>query len=167
MTGVQTCALPICRPSAILLGVVSALVLLPVCYLLLAGVRAGLQAAGLPAPAQQSVSLLLGSSSLLVRGSLLVVATLGAPLIEEMLFRGVFFTFARDLGYPRVALLGSSLLFGMVHFNLAALLPLAVLGIALARLYERSGSLLVTIAAHATFNLVPFIALALGFKPDE
>jgi membrane protease YdiL (CAAX protease family) len=37
-------------------------------------------------------------------------------------------------------------------------------GAALAWLYSRTGNLVSCIAAHATFNLVPFLMLALGWK---
>jgi membrane protease YdiL (CAAX protease family) len=147
---------------ALIQGVLVALVILPVAYGLQWLSALGLKQVGYTAVAQSSVEVLLRSGAGWQRVLIAVFAVGLAPAVEEMLFRGVFFVFVRDLGRPRLALIGSALLFGMVHNNLAALLPLTVFGAALAWLYARTGNLLACIAAHATFNLAPFVLLASG-----
>ncbi|HEY7333028.1 MAG TPA: type II CAAX endopeptidase family protein [Candidatus Limnocylindria bacterium] len=75
-----------------------------------------------------------------------------APIAEELFFRGVVLNaWLREYG-PRVAILGSGLLFAMIHASLFLFLPIAALGIALALLYRATGSLPATIALHAGFN---------------
>lgn len=145
-------------------GVVLALVVLPVAYALQWASALGLRKLGLPAVAQSSVEVLLRSGAGWQRACLGFFAVGLAPAVEEMLFRGVFFCYIRDLGRPRLALVGSAVLFGLVHNNLAALIPLTVFGAALAWLYARTGNLLACIAAHATFNLAPFLLLAFGWQ---
>ena len=87
------------------------------------------------------------------------VAVVLAPLAEEMFFRGVLYTTLRQRGYPRLALWGSATLFGIIHFNLAALCPLIFLALVWTWLYERTGNLLAPITAHVLFNAVNFVAL--------
>jgi membrane protease YdiL (CAAX protease family) len=91
----------------------------------------------------------------------LVVAIVGvAPVAEELFFRGVVYNaWLREYG-PRAAILGSALLFAVIHASLFLLLPIVGLGIALALLYRATGSLPATIALHAGFNgLTLLIAL--------
>lgn len=145
-------------------GVVLALFVLPVAYALQWVSALGLRKLGIPVVAQSSVEVLLRSGSGWQRACIALFAVGLAPAVEEMLFRGVFFCFVRDLGRPRLALVGSAVLFGLVHNNLAALIPLTVFGAALAWLYARTGNLLACIAAHATFNLAPFLLLAFGWQ---
>ena len=82
-----------------------------------------------------------------------------APIGEEILFRGLLYRTLRDNGWPKAALLLSSLIFGLIHFNPMALVPLAYFALLLALLYEKTGSLLAPMAAHAAFNAFNFLAL--------
>jgi membrane protease YdiL (CAAX protease family) len=82
-----------------------------------------------------------------------------APLAEEIFFRGyVFRAMSARKGYAR-GLVYSSMLFGLVHFNLAAFLPLTVGAVLLAVSYRRSGSLWTPIVAHALNNAFAFTLL--------
>jgi membrane protease YdiL (CAAX protease family) len=82
-----------------------------------------------------------------------------APLVEELLFRGVFYTFLKQRGFPRLAVWGTSILFGIIHFNLGALIPLIGLALVWTWLYERTRNLLAPITAHVMFNAVNFLML--------
>ena len=81
-----------------------------------------------------------------------------APLIEEILFRGILYRTLQQVGYPRMGLYGSSILFGLIHSNLVTLLPLTCLALVFARLYDRTNNLMSSIAAHAVFNAVNFFS---------
>jgi membrane protease YdiL (CAAX protease family) len=70
------------------------------------------------------------------------------------------------LGFPRLGRYGTALLFGIMHGNLAAVIPLAFVGWVLAMLYERSGNILAPIVAHVVFNLAPFVLLGLGVEVE-
>ena len=61
------------------------------------------------------------------------------------------------------ALLLSGAIFGLVHMNLGYFLPLAGLGVALALLYEWSGSLWVPVIAHAAWNAITIASVHLTF----
>ena len=95
------------------------------------------------------------------------------PIAEELFFRGVALEAWRHEYGTAVALIGSSVLFGLIHFGLTPIefLPseaprraiLAVSGLIFAVLALRTGSLIAPIAAHATLNGIPFaIAFALS-----
>lgn len=107
-----------------------------------------------PAP-QQAVSLFMeamnNGDQLLIM--LIVTTVIGlAPWIEELLFRGLLFRWL--LGYRSVfaSAVISGLFFGVIHDALASIFPIACLGVALAWLYNRTGSLLTTIVFHSFFN---------------
>lgn len=93
-----------------------------------------------------------------------ILAAVGmlAPLAEEVFFRGyVFGAYSREKGlWP--ALLFSSLVFAVVHFNLEAMLPLFVVGAALAVTYRATGSLVPAIIAHGVNNCVAMLLIYLG-----
>lgn len=84
------------------------------------------------------------------------------PIVEEALFRGfIFGALRRSMGpLPGAAL--SSLAFAALHLSLTAFAPLFVLGLLLAYLYERTGSLYPSVAFHAVFNAGTYLLLALG-----
>jgi CAAX protease family protein len=82
-----------------------------------------------------------------------------APVAEEMLFRGILYPAVKQAGFPRLALWGTALLFAAVHQNLVTFVPLTVLALALAWLYERTDNLWAPITAHAMFNAMNFVIL--------
>jgi uncharacterized protein len=92
--------------------------------------------------------------------AVLMVAVVGvAPIAEEIFFRGVVYNaWLREYGARR-ALIGSAVLFALIHGSVFVMLPIFGLGIALALLYRATGSLPAAIAMHAGFNA---ITLALG-----
>jgi membrane protease YdiL (CAAX protease family) len=88
-----------------------------------------------------------------------VVAVVLAPLVEESLFRGILYPAIKQLGYPRLALWGTSVLFAALHFNEPTFVPLVAFGLVLVRLYEAFGNLLAPIVAHSFFNAANFVIL--------
>lgn len=98
-----------------------------------------------PQPAEQAIAR--------VEPWLVVVAiVILAPIAEEVFFRGVVYNaWLRERG-PRWALIGSSALFAVIHASLVVILPIFLLGLVLAWVYRRTGSILAPIFLHATFN---------------
>ncbi|HEY3107500.1 MAG TPA: CPBP family intramembrane glutamic endopeptidase, partial [Chloroflexota bacterium] len=91
-----------------------------------------------------------------------LAAAVVAPICEETFFRGYIFTalrgrYGRLLAYPL-----SALLFAAIHFNLPALLPILVMALGLAFLYDRSGSVVPGIVAHGLNNSVALTLLYAG-----
>jgi membrane protease YdiL (CAAX protease family) len=119
-----------------------------------------LKSAGIPPEPQAAEQALSIVDPVIAVPAVVIVA----PIAEELFFRGVAFNaWLREHGYRR-ALFGSSALFALIHGSLLALLPIFLLGIALALVYERSRSLLASMVMHATVNGISvFLALALRY----
>lgn len=83
-------------------------------------------------------------------------AILVAPVVEEMLFRGVLYPSFKQNGWPRAAWWATSLLFALTHFNALTFLSLFVLSMALIWLYERTANLIAPIVTHSLFNACNF-----------
>jgi membrane protease YdiL (CAAX protease family) len=83
-----------------------------------------------------------------------------APIAEELFFRGVVYNAWLREGGRRYALVGSAALFAVIHLSLVAIVPIFLLGLALAWIYRRTANLLAPIAMHATVNGIS-VALAL------
>ena len=112
------------------------------------------------------------SPTLAVPAIILVVVILG-PAVEELVFRGAVFNglyrllggyVSKGLGGPEastwtsrrvsfaLAALASSAFFALLHLEPVLLPALLVLAVVLCGLFARTGSLLPSFVAHATFN---------------
>jgi membrane protease YdiL (CAAX protease family) len=82
----------------------------------------------------------------------ILFSCVAAPVLEEMLFRGVILRgFLRQ--YSRTfAILWSATLFGIAHLNLYQMMTALTIGIVAAWLYERCRSLWPCILLHAAYN---------------
>jgi uncharacterized protein len=87
--------------------------------------------------------------------SVLAVAV-AAPVVEELMFRGLGFSLLRQYG-RWVAVLGVGFAFGVAHGIPEALPILVPFGSALAYLRDRTGSVYPGMVVHALFNAVAVI----------
>jgi membrane protease YdiL (CAAX protease family) len=90
-----------------------------------------------------------------------VLAVAVAPVVEEVYFRGILYRSLRDRYGLVAGLVGSSLLFGLVHYQRGSLADalflqtvMVITGVGFALIYERAGNLVASIAAHAAFNAI-------------
>jgi membrane protease YdiL (CAAX protease family) len=97
----------------------------------------------------------------LVRGSpaeavgLFVTAVLGAPLFEELAFRGLVYTSLRTRFGPWLSAVVSAALFTLLHvYSPLGMVMLFTGAVVSALVYERTRSLLPCIIAHAVHNLL-------------
>jgi membrane protease YdiL (CAAX protease family) len=134
------------------------------------GWGAFLTRAGLPDEKQELVGILENTRSAVLKALFVMVATLLVPAAEEVLFRGGLFRYMRTRMPRWVALASTSIVFGALHVQwsdhmggLASLLPLIVLAATFCIAYERTGSILTPIVAHALFNLNMIILVVTGF----
>jgi hypothetical protein len=88
---------------------------------------------------------------------IVVLVCILVPVGEEMFFRGFVYGALRRWGVA-VAVALSSLFFAAVHQQVVHFLPIAVLGVILALVYERTGSLLPAMLIHAANNIVALLA---------
>jgi membrane protease YdiL (CAAX protease family) len=83
---------------------------------------------------------------------LLLVVSVIAPFAEELYFRGfVYPVFRNRMGVVAGALL-SGLFFGLAHWDPWRAVPLALAGVVLALIYEKSKSIYTCWAAHGLWN---------------
>ncbi len=81
------------------------------------------------------------------------------PVAEELFFRGVLYRWMRQFMGMWVAIVVSSLIFGLLHGDIAVAGATFVMGIILAWFYERSGSLWAPITIHIVNNASKLILL--------
>jgi uncharacterized protein len=112
-------------------------------------------------PEQEAVQIISKTVGWANRLVLAVATIVIAPVAEEVIFRGILYPAIKRAGYPRLALWGTAVLFGLIHLNLGTFVPLTFLAIVLACLYEYTGNLLACITVHGLFNATNFVALYL------
>lgn len=83
----------------------------------------------------------------------LISTVLVAPIVEEILFRGIILSRLRKAMPVAPAILLSALVFGLMHGQILWIAYAAFLGIILALVAIRTKSILATILLHVTFNL--------------
>jgi membrane protease YdiL (CAAX protease family) len=83
--------------------------------------------------------------------------TIAAPVVEELLFRGLLQNALAKYVPSWGAILLSSLLFALVHLQLYAIPALMSLSIAFGYLYHRTGSLRTNIILHMANNVFALV----------
>lgn len=84
-----------------------------------------------------------------------LMAVVVAPVIEEIMFRGYFYTWMRMYLHPVLAIPLSSFVFAALHpQGVVGLVPLTCIGMILALIREWRNSLLTCMLTHAIFNAV-------------
>ncbi|MCT7950468.1 CPBP family intramembrane metalloprotease [Ancylothrix sp. C2] len=88
-----------------------------------------------------------------------LTASIGAPIFEEIMFRG--FLLPSLTRYMPVwgAIVLSGLIFAVAHLNVSEVLPLATLGIILGFVYSRSRNLLASMFLHSLWNSGTLLSL--------
>ncbi len=89
--------------------------------------------------------------------AVLIFALLPA-IFEELVFRGILYRIFKDLsGKKTWSMVLSAFIFAVVHFQILSFLPIFVVGILLAYLYERTKNLVTSMALHFLFNAIQVI----------
>ena len=133
-------------------GVLSQLVLIPLLYV---PVHLLFPDVDVAEKAKEVTDLAKGGGIALIA----VCIVIGAPLVEELFFRGLLQrSAARRLG-PRWAIAISAVTFGLAHFQPVQLLGLVAFGMVLGVLAQRSGRLGPSLVAHMAFNATTVVIL--------
>jgi membrane protease YdiL (CAAX protease family) len=131
--------------AALVLTYVAAAVLEPVLH----GAKSqGLTPSKLPSTTHAHIGIVLGAFAFVIV----------APVAEELFFRGGLFAAYRVRLGPIAMPLVSGLVFGALHLEPRALPVLALLGVLLGAIYERTGSIYPGMLLHATNNGLAFAA---------
>ena len=89
--------------------------------------------------------------------ALVIIVVIGAPLIEEMVYRGLILQSLQGRINEVLALVVSSLWFAAIHLQPVELPGLFVFALVLGACFLATGRLASPILAHATFNAVGLI----------
>lgn len=116
---------------------------------------------------QELVTLFGKGGSPFAIGILVVMAVVLAPFVEEIIFRGCIYRFLKSQTSLLLAQALSGAVFAMLHANLLSFVPLMLVGILLARVYEKTGSLAVAIWFHAFFNAFSLSMLLITRMSDH
>jgi CAAX protease family protein len=83
---------------------------------------------------------------------LILLVVVGAPIIEELFFRGLVLRSFQARWTDSLALVGSAVLFGLVHFQPLQFPALVMFGLVAGYCAQRTGRLGMSIWAHIGFN---------------
>ncbi len=141
--------------SGVAVGIACQFVLLPVIYVIVQLLVSRDLTKDLEAPARELTNNAHGAGFYF----LAVLLIVGAPLVEEIYYRGMLMRSLQRYMAPLPSIVITGVVFGAAHFDWVTLPGLAAFGIVLAWLAHRSGRLGPNIVAHAAFNTVTVIAL--------
>jgi len=104
-----------------------------------------------PSPQLMFYFLVFEENPWIIGLTVLFVAVIG-PFAEELLFRGLLYnSLKKSIGCIQ-AMIATSLLFSLLHMNLIGFLPILGLSLLFVYLYEKTGSLMVSVFVHVLHN---------------
>jgi membrane protease YdiL (CAAX protease family) len=151
-------------PSLLIAGGLTFLAVLPAVDLTSLAWGKIIEYLGLPQEPQDLVGLFANGHSRWFVAVLFILATIVAPVVEELVFRAGLFRYLRTRIPRWAALLLPALFFAALHGNWASLGPIAALAIVFSLAYERTGRIGVTMIAHSLFNLNTILLILAGVR---
>ncbi len=94
----------------------------------------------------------------------IVSAGILAPILEEIVFRGILFSNYRTVVGAWPSIIISAVIFGLMHYNLVQFVYAFLLGVFFAYLAEKTGELWPCILAHIVANLYSLLATKFGIS---
>ena len=96
-----------------------------------------------------------------------LAAVIAAPILEELLFRGIILDGMLKRYSPAKAILLSAMLFGLIHINPVQVVNAFFLGLLFGWVYWKTGSLRSVMLMHAANNGLVFVFLLLFPNANE
>ena len=84
----------------------------------------------------------------------IITITMIAPIIEETIFRGLFYRSIKNLMPVSFSIIITSLIFSIIHQNILSFVILFFLSGYLTYIYERYGNIIYPIIVHSIFNSI-------------
>ena len=103
----------------------------------------------------------LETSSIRLRLTIAALVLLSAPFFEEVFFRGIFLQSLQQRLSPTLACVLCGLAFGLVHGSFLSVFVIFFLGVHLAFLMQKTGSVITPIVVHLLFNTHSIILVLL------
>lgn len=104
-------------------------------------------------PVQPIVEVFMEEKNIGVLWVSTLFAAIFGPIAEEIFFRGFMYPALKKKWGMAVSILVTSVIFSLLHTHIVGFLPIMALGILLAYIYEKTGSLLVPVAIHMIHNV--------------
>lgn len=98
----------------------------------------------------------------------IIVVGIVPAICEELYFRGALqVTFERTTRNARYAIVASSIVFALMHGQIASFFPIFLLGALLGIIYHHTRNLLINIIIHSLNNIFVIVVLYLSDEPIE
>ncbi len=150
---------PLDVPVGLAAGVVVQLIVVPLLYVPILRLT-GTDSDDLSAPARALADKATGPVGWLL---LVLIVVVGAPVVEELFFRGLFLRSLQKHGLPDwAAIVICAAVFGAVHFQLLQFVGLFAIGLVLSTMAVRTGRLGLSIFTHMGFNATSVALLYLS-----
>jgi len=91
-----------------------------------------------------------------------ILSAIVAPIVEEIAFRRVVFTFITRIFGSTNSIILTSFIFACMHGGMVQLIPLFILSLALQYLYIKNNSLFPSILLHCIHNSIIMLLFILG-----
>ena len=114
----------------------------------------------MPDGGMNTVSDTLYSSSIIVS---IITIVIFAPILEEIMFRGIIFNKLNSKMNTWTAIIISALVFGAVHMNIIQGTNAFILGVALAYIYSKTHNLYTCICVHFINNLLSVVTQKINY----
>ncbi|MFA5094684.1 MAG: CPBP family intramembrane glutamic endopeptidase [Candidatus Omnitrophota bacterium] len=134
------------------IGLSGYLMLIPIIVVIMVFVLLGLRIFNYEPPETRALEMLYETDRPKLLFILTGLVTLLGPVMEELFFRGFAYPVVRKKMGARNAIILVSLVFSLLHLNIVSFFPILALGILLAYLYEKTGSIIPCIAVHIVHN---------------
>lgn len=108
------------------------------------------------------VALLLASNKPLIFFGTCLLLTIGAPLGEELFFRGLLVDLWAERYGTKKAIFFAALIFAFLHFYVLQFIPVLISGILLGIIFVRSKNIFVPIIAHSAVNSLVLLIWLFG-----
>ena len=118
-----------------------------------------LRAFGIEPEQQGIINNILSENSLGILAFMVFFGMLAAPIVEELLFRGFLQSAVRITCNKLQTVLISGFVFALIHWNAHVFLQIFILGLLLAYLFEKTGSLVAPITVHICHNTITLFFL--------
>lgn len=142
-------------------GVVGYLAIIPILFVTLLATAVIISAFKLRPPVQPIVDMFMKEKNVPVLIYSTIFAGIFGPIMEEIFFRGFMYkALKRKIGVLW-SILATAFIFSVLHVHWVGLVPIMVLGVLLAYLYEKTGSLVPSITVHIMHNMASVLAVFL------
>ena len=83
------------------------------------------------------------------------------PIIEEYIFRGIIFNKLKTFNKEKTAIILTTIIFSIMHFELSQIIYTLIVGYFLTYLYSKTNNLKISIISHITINTATILLIPL------